>query len=179
MKVCITASGTDLNAPVDPRFGRAAYFIVVDTDTMEYQAFPNSAVNAAGGAGIQAAQFVASQGVQAVISGDFGPNASMALSSAGIQMIMGAIGTVAETIEKFKKGELAPNQQQPGGYPPPPPNPAYGYGMGYGRGWGGGWAYPPPPPPPEPSTYDEIAQLRSEVQELKKKIEELIGKLGQ
>ena len=178
MKVCITSSGTDLNAPIDPRFGRAAYFIIVDTDTMEYQSFPNLAANATGGAGIQAAQFVASQGVQAIISGDFGPNASMALSSAGIQMIMGATGTVTETIEKFKKGELASGTQRPEGYPPPPTNPAYGYGMGYGRGRGGGWAYPPPPPPPGPPPYDEIAQLRNDVQELRKKIEELIEKIG-
>jgi len=180
MKICITSSGTDLNAPIDPRFGRSAYFIVVDTETMEFQSFPNSAVNSTGGAGIQSAQFVASQGVQAVISGDFGPNASMALSSAGIQMIPGASGTVSEMIEKFKKGELG-SAQQPAYAPPPgyapPPAPGYGYGgMGYGRGWGAGGGYPPPPPQWTPPS-DEIAQLRAEIQDLKKKVDELIKKL--
>jgi len=179
MRICITSAGQDLNAPIDPRFGRAAYFIIIDTETMEFQSFPNSAANAVGGAGIQSAQFVASQGVQAVISGDFGPNASMALSSANIQMIAGANGTVSEVVEKFKKGELSSVQQQPTNLPPPnfPNFGGMGYGMGYGRGGGaGGWSYPPPPPQWN-TPSNEITQLIAEIQELKKKVDELIKKI--
>ena len=62
MKLVITATTPDMEASVDPRFGRAAYFIVVDSETMRWQAHQNAGVNAAGGAGAQAAQFAAQQG---------------------------------------------------------------------------------------------------------------------
>lgn len=109
MKLIITATAPDLEALVTPRFGRADYFIVVDTDTMQWQAHQNHGVNAAGGAGAQAAQFAAQQGAQAVISGDFGPNAYTALAAAGIQMyLLGTSRTVAEAVEQFKAGKLTP-----------------------------------------------------------------------
>lgn len=108
MKLIVTATAPDMEAPVDPRFGRAAYFVVVDGDTSQWQAHPNAGVNAAGGAGAQAAQFAAQQGAQAVISGDFGPNAYIALAAAGIPMyLLGASRTVAEAVEQFKAGKLA------------------------------------------------------------------------
>ena len=73
MRIVVTTTTPDLDSPVDPRFGRGAYFVVVDTSTLEWQAHPNPAAAASGGAGIRAAQFVAEQKAQAVISGDFGP----------------------------------------------------------------------------------------------------------
>ncbi len=88
MKLIITATAPELAAPVDPRFGRGAYFIVVDTDTLKWQAHENQGVNAAGGAGSLAAQFAAQQGAEAVISGDFGPNAYIALAAAEIKMYL-------------------------------------------------------------------------------------------
>ncbi len=109
MKLIVTATAPALEAAVDPRFGRAAYFIVVDADSLQWQAHQNQGVNATGGAGALAAQFAAQQGVQAVISGDFGPNAYLALAAAGIQMyLVGGSRTVSEAITNFKAGELEP-----------------------------------------------------------------------
>jgi len=107
MKVLITAAAPDLDAAVDPRFGRGAYFVVVDTDTLTWQAEANAGVNASGGAGSQAAQFVVKNKVGAVISGDFGPNAFTALSAAVVPMyLLGTCKTVRDAAEAFKAGTL-------------------------------------------------------------------------
>ncbi len=99
MKVAVSASGVDLEAAVDPRFGRCPYYVVVDTDTMEFEAVQNSATGQASGAGIAAAQFVSQTGAQAVISGNIGPNAYQALSAGGIAIYTGASGSVREAVE--------------------------------------------------------------------------------
>ncbi len=92
---------------MDPRFGRGAYFLVVDTDTLEWQAHPNPGVGASGGAGTLAAQFVANQKAKAVISGDFGPNAYEALQAAGVAMyLFGTSRTGSEAVGRFKAGQL-------------------------------------------------------------------------
>jgi predicted Fe-Mo cluster-binding NifX family protein len=107
MKLLVTATAPELGATVDPLFGRGAYFIVVDTDTLQWQAHQNQGVNAAGGAGSQAAQFAAQQDVEAVISGDFGPNAYVALATAGIKMyLFGPSKTVREAVANFAAGKL-------------------------------------------------------------------------
>ena len=106
MKICVTASGDSLDAPVDPRFGRTSHFMIVDSETMAFEAVPNMAAGAMSGAGIQAAQAIARKGVNVVITGNVGPNAFQALASAGIKTIVGAYGTVREVIEKYKRGEL-------------------------------------------------------------------------
>jgi len=108
MKIAISATGKDLNSNVDPRFGRCAYFIIVDPDTMEYEAFENQSVMLGGGAGIQAAQFIASKGAEVVITGNCGPNAVRTLEAAGIKIITGYNGTVRQAIEDFKMGRLKP-----------------------------------------------------------------------
>lgn len=87
MIILITVQQGDINSPVDDRFGRAAWFLRVDTETQNWQAMENPARNNRGGAGVAAAQFAADQKVNAVISGDFGPNAVAVLEAAGIQMI--------------------------------------------------------------------------------------------
>jgi predicted Fe-Mo cluster-binding NifX family protein len=111
MKIVVTATGESLDSPVDQRFGRAAKFIMFDTDTGEHQAVDNSQnLNAAQGAGIQAAENVSRLDAQYVITGHCGPKAFRTLQAAGIKVIVGAEGTVAEAIEKFKSGELTPTQ---------------------------------------------------------------------
>ena len=108
MKIIVTATATEIEAPVDPRFGRGAYFVVVDAETMHWQAHANQGVDAAGGAGSQAAQFAARQDVEAVISGDFGPNAYIALAAAELKMyLLGPSKTVSEAIANFRAGKLA------------------------------------------------------------------------
>jgi predicted Fe-Mo cluster-binding NifX family protein len=107
MKIIITASSPSLDADFDPRFGRGAYFLVIDTETMQWEAFPNPGVNASGGAGTQAAQFVAEKMAEAVISGDFGPNAYPALNAAGVTMFLNKnSGSIRAIVERFNAGEL-------------------------------------------------------------------------
>jgi predicted Fe-Mo cluster-binding NifX family protein len=116
MKIILSTSSPNLDAEIDPRFGRGATLLVVDTDTMQAEGHPNPGVNASGGAGIQAAQFIADQKAEAVISGDFGPNAFDALHAAGIAMYLyGDCRTAREAIERFQAGKLqsvgAPTQR--------------------------------------------------------------------
>ncbi|MDD2777939.1 MAG: NifB/NifX family molybdenum-iron cluster-binding protein [Methanocellales archaeon] len=106
MKICVTASSGSLDTQVDPRFGRCQYFLIVDSDTMDFEAMPNISADTMGGAGIQAAQAVANKGVEVVITGNVGPNAIQTLSAAGIKIITGAFGTVREVIKMHKSGQL-------------------------------------------------------------------------
>ena len=107
MKVIVTSQGRELNSPVDPRFGRAKYFLVVDTETGDFSATDNSQnLNAAQGAGIQAGKNVVDLGAEAVITGHVGPKAFATLHSGGIKVYTGAAGTVADAIEQFKADKL-------------------------------------------------------------------------
>ena len=107
MKIMLTTVSPAIDSQVDPRFGRAGYFLLVDPDTLEWQAFPNRGTSASGGAGIWAAQFMAEQKVDAVVSGDFGPNAYRALKEAGISMYLyGACHTAREAVQRFKAGQV-------------------------------------------------------------------------
>lgn len=106
MKVAISSMGRELDSHVDPRFGRCAYFLIVETDDMSFEAFENENIALGGGAGIQSAQFVASKGAKALITGNCGPNAVRTLSAAGVELSVGQAGTVKEVVERYKNGEL-------------------------------------------------------------------------
>ena len=109
MKIAITAQGGSLDANVDPRFGRAGYFVVVNPDTMEFEAVDNKQnVQAAAGAGVQAAQTVAEHGAAAVLTGNCGPKAFRTLRVADIEVFTGLGGTVKEAIAAYKSGQLTP-----------------------------------------------------------------------
>ena len=105
MKIAVSSSGTDQNAQVDPRFGRCAYFLVIDTESGETEAVVNAAQSAGGGAGIQAAQTVADHGVETVLTGNVGPNAHRALQAAKITVITGVSGTVSDALKAFNDGQ--------------------------------------------------------------------------
>ena len=151
MKIAVTSTGPGLDFPVDYRFGRCAYFVIVDTDTMEYQALPNPAVNAPGGAGTLAAQFVASQGVTHVLTGEVGPNAYPALMAAGVTPITGVTGTVREAVEAFKAGRI------PVGAPAAPQ-----------------WGYPQAAPMDRET---ELKALKSQLEVLKSQLNGLLGRI--
>ncbi len=106
MKICISSQGNSLDSMIDPRFGRCQYFIILDTDTLEFEAVKNPNTDAMGGAGIQSGQFVVGKKVKAVLTGNVGPNAFQTLTAAGIEVITGVSGSVREAIEKYKKGDL-------------------------------------------------------------------------
>jgi len=132
IRIAVSASGPGLDAPVDFRFGRCPYFVIVDVENgviKSFEVIQNPAMSAFSGAGIQAAQLVANKGVNVVITGNMGPNAYGVLSSAGIQIVTATPGiTVREAVQKYLNGELKPlTGPGPGGF---------GRGRGMGRGWG-------------------------------------------
>ncbi len=107
MKVAVTSQGRELDSPVDPRFGRARFFLVADTETGEFSAIDNEQnLNVAQGAGIQAGRNVVELGVAAVVTGHVGPKAFATLQAGGVQVYTGATGTVADAIEQFRAGAL-------------------------------------------------------------------------
>lgn len=107
MKVAVTSKGTTLEDAVDPRFGRCAWFLIVDTDGMSFEALENANAAAGGGAGIQSAQLVADKDAKLVLTGNCGPNAFRTLEAAGVGVIIGVSGSVREAIEQYKAGKLS------------------------------------------------------------------------
>lgn len=111
MKVAITSQGTDMNSQVDPRFGRARHFIVVDAQSGEFTTHDNQVnANAMQGAGIQTGRKVVELGVVGLITGHIGPKAFDTLQAGGVQVFSGASGTVREAFNAFKAGKLEPVQ---------------------------------------------------------------------
>ncbi|MEJ2702507.1 MAG: NifB/NifX family molybdenum-iron cluster-binding protein [Sedimentisphaerales bacterium] len=106
MKIAVTSTGEALDSQVDPRFGRASCFIIVETETMEHSVVENTSIATAGGAGISSAKAVADTGAEAVLTGNCGPNAQRTLDAAGIRLYTDVTGTVAEAVERFKSGAL-------------------------------------------------------------------------
>jgi predicted Fe-Mo cluster-binding NifX family protein len=107
MKVAVTATGTALDSPVDPRFGRAPYILIVDSETMAVEALDNQEnMNALKGAGIQAATMVSDYGAEVLLTGHCGPNAYRALRAANIQVANNATGTVREAIKAYVDGKM-------------------------------------------------------------------------
>lgn len=106
----MTSTGSGLDDRVKPRFGRSPYFVVVDadTDTMDFEAVQNPNTALGGGAGVQSAKDIAEKGVDAVLTGNCGPNAFSVFEQTNVDVITGVEGTVREAVEKYKAGELAP-----------------------------------------------------------------------
>lgn len=129
MKIAVSAMQPSLDADIDPRFGRCRYFLIIDPDTMQFEAVENTSGIASGGAGIATAQMIAGKEVEAVITGNCGPNAYQVLSAAGIKVITGASGKVQDAVEGYKAGKLQASSQ---------PNVAGHFGLGSGAGTGRG-----------------------------------------
>jgi predicted Fe-Mo cluster-binding NifX family protein len=106
MKIAFSAQSPERSSKLDPRFGRCVYFLLSDEETGGWEAVENPAVTAAGGAGPQAAQFLVDQGVDAVVSGAFGPNAFEVLQAAGIEMYTAEGGEVGALEDRLAAGEL-------------------------------------------------------------------------
>jgi len=190
LKIAVSATSESLDAQIDPRFGRCPYFVIVDSETMKFEAVPNVASGAMSGAGIQAAQMIASRGVKVVVTGNVGPNAFQALS-AGIDVITGVFGTVREVVEKFKSGQLqkitAPTTSMGFGM-------GGGFGMGRGRGGGRGMGFrrwqgtglspqapttTPAIPPvlPQMSKEQEVQMLENQMKSMQKQLSQIRKRL--
>jgi predicted Fe-Mo cluster-binding NifX family protein len=193
MKIAVTSTGPTLDNPVDPRFGRCAYFVIVETNDMSFEAFDNESIALGGGAGIQSAQFVASQKIDAVITGNCGPKALQTLSAAKIQIFAGQSGTVREVVERYKKGDIKSTDT-------PNVNDHYGMGsgsdmdqwmrkgcgggMGMGRGMGIGrgmnrstWNVSGQLGPTMLSREENLKRFKNQANELRRRIEDLESSL--
>jgi predicted Fe-Mo cluster-binding NifX family protein len=107
MKIAVSATGGDPGSTVDPRFGRARWFIFFDAETGEHRAHDNSSsADAASGAGVASAQTVIDAGAEVVLTGNCGPKATRTLSQGGVRIVEGVTGTVSEAYERMKRGEL-------------------------------------------------------------------------
>lgn len=135
MKIAVTSTGPTLDDSVEMRFGRCAYFLIVDPDTLEFEPIQNPNIDVGGGAGIQSAQIMADKDVSIVLTGNCGPNAFQTFGAAGIQVITGISGQVRQAVQQYKSGALnstsVPSVQSHFGM-------AMGGGKGMGRGMGGG-----------------------------------------
>jgi len=132
MKICISSAGRDIGSRVDTSFGRAPFFLIVETATMDVEVLENKAAEAGHGAGIAAAQIVSDKGVDVVLSGFVGPNAFNALKASGIRIFEGisAGDTIQEAVAGFKKGDYQEITA-------PSVGSARGGGRGRGRGRAG------------------------------------------
>jgi len=102
-KICVSAKGPNLDADIDPNFGRASYFLIVDPKTLEFEAMANPHSQAGHGAGIQSAQLIAGREVSTVLTGQVGPNAQRVLESAGIRVISAEKCTVREALSSLRR----------------------------------------------------------------------------
>ncbi len=186
MKVVVSAVQEGLDAEVSPVFGRCPVYAFVDSDTMEFEAVPNPAMSAAGGAGIQAAQFAVSRGAQAVLTGNVGPNAFNVLQQAGLTIYAVSGGTVRQAVEALDSGQLQPVSAATSGM-------HGGMGGGMGRGMGGGmgrgmgrgmgmgagtWTAPPTPSrEPARSTEEELSELKGMAQSLKQQLDDVAKRI--
>jgi len=177
MKVVVSATGSNLEAAVSPVFGRCPYYVFVDTNNMQFEAVSNPAISAPGGAGIQAAQFVVERGVQAVLTGNVGPNAFNVLQAAGVPIYTVTAGTVREAVEAYKTGRLP-------AVAAPTSGPYAGMG-GQGRGGGRGTRrlFPSRPVTPSPGlgtavpAKEDLAQLKEQAAALRRQLAEVMARL--
>ncbi len=107
MMLCITAKGSTMDAPVEERFGRSPYLILIDTDTGTETSIQNPGADAAGGVGPRTVQLLVNHGVKAVVTGQVGGNAASALQAAGIDAYQyRAGGTVRDALALYRAGKL-------------------------------------------------------------------------
>lgn len=126
-KIAVSSQGQDLQSQVDPRFGRAAYFLVIDEQDMSCTVLDNTqARDMSSGAGIQAAETVARAGATVIVTGMVGPKAYQALETAGVAVVQDAKGSVEEAVQAYRAGSLGSGDSSPAG------------GRGKGGGGGGG-----------------------------------------
>jgi predicted Fe-Mo cluster-binding NifX family protein len=116
MKVAIAARGKTLHSHVNDRFGRSPFFVVVHSESMEFDTIENPRVKERDVAGVKASRILISKGVDVVVVRNIGHNALVTLDGAGVKVYVGPAGTVLDVIEALKKGELAPAERPTVGF---------------------------------------------------------------
>ncbi|MCD6224110.1 MAG: NifB/NifX family molybdenum-iron cluster-binding protein [Deltaproteobacteria bacterium] len=112
MKIAVTSTGKDLTSDLDPRFGRAAHFIIVDSATLEFEAVENTQnLNLPQGAGIQAGKIIVNSKAEVLLTGNCGPKAFNVLNQAGVEIVIGAKGRVIDVVQQYKNDELKTSQE--------------------------------------------------------------------
>ncbi|AXV37364.1 MAG: hypothetical protein CIT01_03685 [Methanobacterium sp. BRmetb2] len=109
MRIAVASTGEDLGAQISPVFGRCSYFVFVNVDDGEikdFKALKNPAISQSGGAGIKAAEIIANEKADVVISGAVGPNAFEVLKQFGIKVHKIVTGTVEHNVEFLIDGKL-------------------------------------------------------------------------
>jgi predicted Fe-Mo cluster-binding NifX family protein len=175
MKIAVSSEGSSLDAATSPIFGRCPLYLIVDTETLAFEAVPNPAMNQGGGAGIQAAQFIVSQGAEAVLTGNLGPNAFEVLQAADVPGYLVPDGTIRNAVEAYKAGRL-----QPMGQASVAAHGGMGAGVGSGRGERGNLAPPfPSEAAPNPAKETELAELRQTLKSLRQQLADTMERLEQ
>jgi len=109
MRIAISSQGETLESLVDPRFGRASVFLIVDPETMTFEAIKNAQnLNLPQGAGIQAAQNVLQQKPQVLLTGNCGPKAFKVLQAGGVEVVVGVQGSICDAVRGYLAGEYTP-----------------------------------------------------------------------
>ena len=174
-KIAVTSTGPTLDDTVEPRFGRCAYFLIIDPESLDFVPLQNPNIALGGGAGPQSAQLMANKGVSVVLTGNCGPNAFQTFGAAGIQVITGVTGQVRKAVERFNAGELSPTSgpsvQSHFGM-----GRGMGGGLGQGRGMAGGRIFGQSGAA-SLSLKEEVALLRQQAGELRKQIESIESRL--
>jgi len=190
MKIAVTSTGPTLDDYVEVRFGRCAYFLVIDPDTLDCESIRNPNIDLGGGAGIQSAHLLANKDVTVVMTGNCGPNAFQTFGAAGIQVITGIAGKVRDAVQMYKSGAVsaasAPSVQS---------QISMGRGMGRSMGMGGGRGMgrgmvmrqgsENVQPEDKASSSspgltvgkEEVAELKEQVEALKKQMERITARL--
>jgi predicted Fe-Mo cluster-binding NifX family protein len=169
MRIVVSSQGENLDAVASPVFGRCPTYLFVDTEAMVFEAVPNPAMNQGGGAGIQAAQFVVSQGAEAVLSGNLGPNAFDVLQAAEVPAYLIVEGSVSEAVKAYKEGRL-----QPMAVPNVPAHAGTGGGMRTGRDVLPTMAVAPPA---SASREVELAKLGETLKSLRQQLAETMARI--
>jgi predicted Fe-Mo cluster-binding NifX family protein len=169
-KIAVTSTGPTLDDTVAPRFGRCAYFLIIDPGSLDFEPVENPNIMLGGGAGIQSAQLMANKGVSVVLTGNCGPNAFRTFGAAGIQVITGITGQVRQAVERFRAGEFSPTSS---------PSVQSKFGVSRGMGGGGGRRrFTAGQSGTGPlSRKEEIEHLRKQADELRKQMESIESRI--
>ena len=189
MKVAVSAQEPSLDAMVDPRLGRCAYFVIVDSETMSFKGIENNNAASAQGAGIATAQMIAGEGIEAVLTGNCGPNAYQTLEAGGIKVVTGVTGKVGDAVKDFVAGRYQQSSEANvashfgtgmGKSSVQGMNSGSGRGMGRGMSSGEGSVPPPMASGADAGLIDileglrvQLADLRTQVSDIDKRIEKL------